>query len=89
MKRIIIPIKKFGTRFKKNKTKLPISFKGPKILKPINYTEKLGSAQCKSALMIAALKSKGVDIRRGAPANGVCYRRALVPGYIFEIFNVE
>ncbi len=59
MRRIIVPIKKFGTKFKRNKTKLPISFKGPKILKPINYTEKLGSAQCKSALMIAALKSKG------------------------------
>ena len=28
-----------------------------------------------------------MDIRQGAPANAVCYRQALVPGYIFTIFN--
>ena len=31
--------------------------KGAKNTKPINYVENLGSAQCKSAVMIAALKT--------------------------------
>ena len=36
-----------------------IKARGKKILKPIKYTEDLGSAQCKSAVMIAALKAEG------------------------------
>ena len=59
MYRIIKPLKLFGVKFKKNSKKLPISLMGPKLLQPINFTEKLGSAQCKSAVMIAALKAKG------------------------------
>jgi len=59
MSRITIPLKKFGTKFGSNDKKLPINIKGPKKLKAINYVENLGSAQCKSALMIAALKAKG------------------------------
>lgn len=59
MSRIIRPLKLFGIKFKNNNTKLPILVKGPKILKPIKYTEDLGSAQCKSAVMIAALKAEG------------------------------
>ena len=59
MSRITIPLKKFGTKFGKNKKKLPIEINGPKKLKAINYVENLGSAQCKSAIMIAALKAKG------------------------------
>ncbi len=59
MSRIIKPLKSFGIKFKDNRTKLPILVKGPKLLKPIKYIESLGSAQCKSAVMIAALKAKG------------------------------
>jgi len=59
MSRIIRPLKLFGFEFKDNNKKLPILIKGPKILKPISYTENLGSAQCKSAIMIAALKANG------------------------------
>ena len=59
MSRVIKPLKLFGIKFKNNSTKLPISIKGPKILKPIKYNENLGSAQCKSAVMIAALKAEG------------------------------
>ena len=58
MSRITKPLKLFGFKFKNNNKKLPLSIKGPKILKPISYTENLGSAQCKSAIMIAALKLK-------------------------------
>ena len=60
MKRIIKPLKLFGAKFKDKKGKLPIIINGSKFTKPINYTENLGSAQCKSAIMIAALKTAGV-----------------------------
>lgn len=59
MKRIIDPLKKFGLKFKKNNGKLPLVIKGSNILKPIKYYEKLGSAQCKSAVMIGALNVEG------------------------------
>ncbi len=59
MSRITIPLKRFGTKFGKNEKKLPIIISGPKKLKSINYVENLGSAQCKSAIMIAALKANG------------------------------
>ena len=59
MQRIIEPLSKFGAKFTSNNKKLPLKIIGPKKLKPIYYYEKLGSAQCKSAVMIAALKSDG------------------------------
>ena len=59
MSRIIKPLKMFGANFKNKNGKLPMLIKGSKFLKPIKYTENLGSAQCKSAIMIAALKALG------------------------------
>ena len=59
MSRITKPLKKFGANIKDNKGKLPIYFNKSKTLKPIVYTENLGSAQCKSAIMLAALKVRG------------------------------
>jgi len=59
MGRIIDPLLKFGVKFPKNKKKLPILIKGSNYLKPINYEELRGSAQCKSAVMIAALNVNG------------------------------
>ena len=59
MQRIIKPLSKFGAKFISENKKLPLKIIGSKQLKPIYYYEKLGSAQCKSAVMIAALKTKG------------------------------
>jgi 3-phosphoshikimate 1-carboxyvinyltransferase len=59
MGRVIKPLKLFGIKFKNNNANLPLLVKGPKLLNPIKYTENLGSAQCKSAMMIAALKANG------------------------------
>ena len=56
--RVTKPLKKFGAKFKTNSGKLPITIKGTKNLKPIKYFENKGSAQCKSAVMFAALKYK-------------------------------
>ena len=57
--RIIKPLKKFGAKFVSNNGKLPIKITGTKLSKPIRYFENKGSAQCKSAVMLAALNTKG------------------------------
>ncbi len=68
MNRIIKPLKSFGVKFRDNNGKLPIFIKGSKSTKPINYTENLGSAQCKSAVMIAALKTFGTTKIKSLPS---------------------
>lgn len=60
MKRVINPLKKIGSNILSKNEFLPITIDKPKKLKPIKYTENLGSAQCKSAVMIAALKTEGI-----------------------------
>ena len=68
MKRIIKPLKLFGVKFRNNNDKLPLFIKGSKFTKPINYIENLGSAQCKSAVMIAALKTNGITKIKSLPS---------------------
>ncbi len=60
--RVIKPLKEFGAKFKSNNGKLPIIIEGVKKAKPINYFENKGSAQCKSAIMLAALNTKGQTV---------------------------
>jgi 3-phosphoshikimate 1-carboxyvinyltransferase len=60
--RIMKPLEKFGAKFISNKGKLPIIIKGTKNPKPIKYTENKGSAQCKTAVMLASLNTKGTTI---------------------------
>lgn len=60
MTRIIFPLEKSGVSFKKNNGKLPLTINKSENLKPIYYQENLGSAQCKSAVILAALKTKGL-----------------------------
>ena len=57
--RITKPLEKFGAKFKTKNGKLPIIIEGTTNPKPINYIESKGSAQCKSAIMLAALNTKG------------------------------
>ena len=58
--RITEPIKKFGVNIRSTNNNLPVKITGSNFLRPINYFEKLGSAQCKSAVMLAALKTPGI-----------------------------
>jgi 3-phosphoshikimate 1-carboxyvinyltransferase len=59
-KRITDPLKKFGVNFKLNKNNtLPLTMVGSNNLRPINYTETLGSAQCKSSVIFAGLRTPG------------------------------
>ena len=57
--RVIKPLKKFGAKFNSNLGKLPIKVQGTNYSKPIRYYENKGSAQCKSAVMFAALNTQG------------------------------
>lgn len=68
MIRIIDPLEKIGAKFNSKEGKLPLKIKGNKNLSPIYYLENLGSAQCKSAVMIAALKVPGKTIIKSLPS---------------------
>ena len=59
-RRVTDPLSKFGAKFKLNKNKgLPLTVIGTKQLKPIKYFENKGSAQCKSSIIFAGLKTVG------------------------------
>ena len=57
--RIIKPMKMFGLNISSKNNRLPIAFKGTKYPRPINYTELKGSAQVKSCILLAAMKTPG------------------------------
>jgi len=57
--RIAEPLKKFGAKIKLTKKGLPLTIKGNKKLHPIRYLEQKGSAQCKSSVIFAGLKTEG------------------------------
>ena len=57
--RIAKPLKKFGAKIKLTNNGLPLTIKGSKNLLPINYLENRGSAQCKSSVILAGLKTTG------------------------------
>ena len=53
-------MQKFGANITSNSNKrLPITIIGSDNIKPINYFESRGSAQCKSSVMLAALNTNG------------------------------
>ena len=60
--RVVEPLEKFGARFVSNKGKLPILIEGTNNPKPIKFLESKGSAQCKTAVMLASLNTKGTTI---------------------------
>ena len=60
--RVVKPLKLFGIQIKTNKNKLPITIKGTKYLRPIFYKEEKGSAQVKSAILLASLNTPGQTV---------------------------
>ncbi len=58
--RVVQPLEKFGPIISSNKGRLPVTIKGTDFLRPIDYIEERGSAQCKSSIMLAALKTPGM-----------------------------
>ena len=60
--RVTEPLKLFGAKIISNKKSLPVEIVGSDFLRPIKYIEKLGSAQCKSSIMLGAIKTPGTTI---------------------------
>ena len=59
-KRISDPLSIFGANFKlTNNKNLPLKIYGSPKLKPINYIEARGSAQCKSSIIFAGMRTDG------------------------------
>ena len=58
-KRIAEPLKKFGADIKLTNKGLPLTIKGRENPVPINYLESRGSAQVKSSIILAGLKTAG------------------------------
>ncbi|MDC3042798.1 3-phosphoshikimate 1-carboxyvinyltransferase [Candidatus Pelagibacter sp.] len=62
-KRISDPLKKFGAKIKLTRNKnLPLTIMGSENLKSIKYFENKGSAQCKSSVMFAAMRTNGTTL---------------------------
>ncbi len=62
-KRVAKPLGKFGAKFNLNKGfGLPLKISGSKNLKPIQYTENKGSAQCKSSVIFGGMRSNGETV---------------------------
>ena len=59
-RRVSEPLSKFGAKLKlRNNNFLPLKINGSTDLKPIKYIENKGSAQCKSSIIFAAMRTVG------------------------------
>ncbi len=58
--RVIKPMRMFGENIKSKNQRLPIKIKGTDYPRPINYDENKGSAQVKSCILLAAMKTPGI-----------------------------
>ena len=96
--RVTLPLRKFGAKFfPQNKNCLPISILGSEYTKPINYFEKIGSAQCKSCMMLAALNAPGKTIIKAKKSRNhteLLFKNLNIPikikkGEAYEIIEIE
>ncbi len=80
--RVTNPLKLFGANIKSKNNLLPVKILGSNFLRPIKYYEKLGSAQCKTAVMLAALKSPGKTIifaKKSRNHSEILFRNLKIP----------
>ena len=62
-RRVAEPLSKFGASFHLHKNlNLPLVIRGSQKLKPIRFFENRGSAQCKSSILFAGIKTEGKTI---------------------------
>ena len=66
--RIAEPLKKFGADIKLTNKGLPLTIKGSENPLPINYLENKGSAQVKSSIILAGLKTEGKTFIKSKPS---------------------
>lgn len=95
--RVIRPLEKFGAKFKSNTGKLPIIIEGITNPKPIKFQELKGSAQCKSAVMLAALNTNGqtkIKAKKSRNHTELLFRNLKIPIQIrknthFDFINIK
>ncbi len=88
--RVTEPLKFFGANLISKNKRLPVKIKGSNYLRPIKYEEKLGSAQCKSAVMLAALKTPGttkIKARKSRNHTEIFFKNLKVPTKIKKTKN--
>jgi 3-phosphoshikimate 1-carboxyvinyltransferase len=66
--RIAEPLNKFGANIKLTNRGLPLTIKGSKNPLPINFLENKGSAQVKSSIILASLKTEGKSFIKAKPS---------------------
>jgi 3-phosphoshikimate 1-carboxyvinyltransferase len=66
--RIAKPLKKFGVNIRLTGKGLPLKIKGCENPLPINYLENKGSAQVKSSIILAGLKTEGKTLIKAKPS---------------------
>ena len=66
--RVIKPMRMFGQNIESKNQKLPIKIKGTNYPRPINYNETKGSAQVKSCILLAAMKTPGKTKIKSIPS---------------------
>jgi len=81
--RVTKPLSEIGASFFPTKRKnLPISILGSDYLRPINYYENKGSAQCKTCIMLASLNTPGemkIFARKSRDHTELMFRRLNIP----------
>ena len=60
--RVVNPLRLLGANIKSKKNLIPIQICGTDFLRPITYQERIGSAQVKSCLILAALNTPGKTV---------------------------
>ena len=66
--RVIKPMQMFGQNIHSKSYKLPIKILGTDYPRPINYFESKGSAQVKSCILLAAMKTPGITKIKSIPS---------------------
>ena len=91
--RVIRPLKKFGANFyPNNKAKLPISIKCKNFIRPINYFENRGSAQCKSSVLLAALNAPGktfIKAKKSRDHTEILFKNLKIPIKVKKTKNYD
>ena len=90
--RVTKPLEKFGAKFKTNSGKLPILITGTKNPQPIKYNELKGSAQCKSAIMLAALNTNGqtlIKAKKSRNHSELLFKYLKIPIKVFRKKNYD
>ena len=90
--RVTNPLSEFGASFSNNNDKLPVIIQGTNFLRPTKYFEKLGSAQCKSSIMLAALKTDGKTIIKAKKSRNhteIFFKNLNIPINIKEKSNYD